>query len=168
MFTDLQWSAAILLLEKGSNHSLLGSYDTQVHRNNRQKRRGRYSALQQVRAAAVEFPPYTIFKKGSIYDLRFFDPYPVIRMAYERRDEGVSLSKQFLNLSSLMPSDRVNTKKTELTKIGMPAGYIGLGAYFDGANEQGVRLKQTQPLVMRFNPGVRGSLLSNMSDHSGR
>ncbi|KAK9903516.1 hypothetical protein WJX75_007851 [Coccomyxa subellipsoidea] len=31
-------------------------------------------------------------------------------------------------------------------------GYIGLGAYFDGANGQGVRLRQTQPVVMRFKP----------------
>ncbi|EIE23057.1 hypothetical protein COCSUDRAFT_53493 [Coccomyxa subellipsoidea C-169] len=33
-------------------------------------------------------------------------------------------------------------------------GYLGLGAYFDGANVQGLRLRQTQPVVMRFNPKV--------------
>ncbi|CAL8465489.1 g5025 [Coccomyxa elongata] len=65
------------------------------------------------------FPPYTVVSNQTKYDLRFFDAYPVIRMPYERRDEG----------------------------------YIGLGAYFDGDNSEGVRLRQTQPVVMRFSPG---------------
>ena len=34
------------------------------------------------------------------------------------------------------------------------AGYIGLGAYFDGENEGGLRLRQSQPVVMRFPPTV--------------
>jgi len=85
----------VYLLEKGSNQYISESYDMQGQQNHRQKRRDRGSALQQVRAAAVEFPPYTVFKKGSIYDLRFFDPYPVIRMAYERRDEGRPFAQQF-------------------------------------------------------------------------
>ena len=34
-------------------------------------------------------------------------------------------------------------------------GYIGLGAYFDGQNDLGAKLAETQPVVMRFAPGVR-------------
>ena len=36
----------------------------------------------------VDFPPYTIVSKGMQYDLRFYDVYKVVRMPYERRDEG--------------------------------------------------------------------------------
>ncbi len=35
------------------------------------------------------------------------------------------------------------------------AGYIGLGAYFDGENSAKLRLRQSQPLVMRFLKEVR-------------
>ena len=34
------------------------------------------------------------------------------------------------------------------------AGYIGLGAYFDGENYGGQRLRQSQPVVMRIAPLV--------------
>ncbi|BDA49988.1 hypothetical protein COCOBI_15-1160 [Coccomyxa sp. Obi] len=86
----------------------------------RKRHRGHQSSscAQQLGGNTI-FPPYTIVSKQSNYDLRFFDAYPVIRMPYERRDEG----------------------------------YIGLGAYFDGENSQGVRLRQTQPVTMRFSPG---------------
>lgn len=33
-------------------------------------------------------------------------------------------------------------------------GYIGLGAYFDGENDGGLRLRQSQPVVMRIAPMV--------------
>ncbi|WIA08929.1 hypothetical protein OEZ85_008346 [Tetradesmus obliquus] len=36
--------------------------------------------------AAPEFPPYQVFKKGAVYDLRFHSPYPVVEMDYERRE----------------------------------------------------------------------------------
>ena len=39
-------------------------------------------------ATDVDFPPYTIVSKGLHYDLRFYDVYKVVRMPYERRDEG--------------------------------------------------------------------------------
>ncbi len=45
--------------------------------------------------------------------------------------------------------------KRQTTEAGCSAGYLGLGAYFDGANVQGLRLRQTQPVVMRFDPKVR-------------
>lgn len=35
------------------------------------------------------------------------------------------------------------------------AGYIGLGAYFDGENSAKLRLRQSQPVVMRFLAEVR-------------
>ena len=38
--------------------------------------------------ADVDFPPYSILNKGSGYDLRFYNVYKVVRMPYERRDEG--------------------------------------------------------------------------------
>ena len=68
----------------------------------------------------MEFPPYTVISKGKGYDLRLFEATTVVRMQYERRDEG----------------------------------YIGLGAYFDGANSAGVRLRESQPVVMRFSSQV--------------
>ena len=74
----------------------------------------------QLQSSAVDFPPYSVVSKAARYDLRFFEAYTVVRMAYERRDEG----------------------------------YIGLGAYFDGANSAGVRLRESQPVVMRFSPQV--------------
>jgi hypothetical protein len=39
---------------------------------------------------------------------------------------------------------------------------MGLGAYFDGANDQGVRLRESQPIVMRFNPDVGHCSAKNM------
>ena len=39
-------------------------------------------------ATDADFPPYTIVSKGLHYDLRFYDVYKVVRMPYERRDEG--------------------------------------------------------------------------------
>ncbi len=38
--------------------------------------------------ADVDFPPYSILNKRSEYDLRFYNVYKVVRMPYERRDEG--------------------------------------------------------------------------------
>lgn len=43
------------------------------------------------------------------------------------------------------------------------AGYIGLGAYFDGENEGGLRLRQSQPVVMRFPATVCVRAHSNMN-----
>ena len=36
----------------------------------------------------MDFPPYTVIRKGTEYDLRIFEAYTVVCMAYERRDEG--------------------------------------------------------------------------------
>lgn len=35
-----------------------------------------------------EFPPYRVLQKGSAYDLRFYEVYPVVEMDYQRREEG--------------------------------------------------------------------------------
>lgn len=35
-----------------------------------------------------EFPPYKVLSKGSAYDLRFYEVYPVVEMDYSRREEG--------------------------------------------------------------------------------
>ena len=46
-------------------------------------------------ATDVDFPPYTIVSKGLHYDLRFYDVYKVVRMPYERRDEGELLLQAY-------------------------------------------------------------------------
>lgn len=89
-----------------------------VRRTQSSIRRYRTYARAAQSTADVDFPPYSILNKGSEYDLRLYDVYKVVRMPYERRDEG----------------------------------YIGLGAYFDGQNDGGLRLRQSQPVVMRFTP----------------
>lgn len=47
-------------------------------------------------------------------------------------------------------------------------GYMGLGAYFDGENDQGVRIRESQPIVMRFTADVRqscsGAFLPSLAD----
>jgi hypothetical protein len=35
-----------------------------------------------------EFPPYQVLQKGTAYDLRFYEVYPVVEMDYQRREEG--------------------------------------------------------------------------------
>ena len=50
-------------------------------------RRTRHAAVAQS-TLDVDFPPYSILNKGAAYDLRFYDVYKVVRMPYERRDEG--------------------------------------------------------------------------------
>jgi len=35
-----------------------------------------------------EFPPYRLLQKGSTYDLRFYEVYPVVEIDYHRREEG--------------------------------------------------------------------------------
>ncbi|GMH33157.1 hypothetical protein BSKO_00991 [Bryopsis sp. KO-2023] len=35
-----------------------------------------------------QFPPYTVVYDGPQYSLRMYDPYPVVRMSYQRRDEA--------------------------------------------------------------------------------
>ena len=42
-----------------------------------------------------------------------------------------------------------------LSFVLVAAGYIGLGAYFDGENSAKLRLRQSQPVVMRFLAEVR-------------
>ena len=42
-----------------------------------------------------------------------------------------------------------------LSCVLVAAGYIGLGAYFDGENSAKLRLRQSQPVVMRFLAEVR-------------
>ena len=49
------------------------------------------------------------------------------------------------------------------SKSSITAGYIGLGAYFDGENEGELRLRQSQPVVMRFPPTVCTRTHSNMN-----
>ena len=106
-------------------------------------------------ATDVDFPPYTIVSKGLHYDLRFYDVYKVVRMPYERRDEGKLLLQgtcmyQGSQSVSITGSSGLRHSKAQSA----PAGYIGLGAYFDGENEVRLRLRQTQPVVMRFMPAV--------------
>lgn len=36
----------------------------------------------------VEFPPFQTLSKGPVYDLRFYEPYPVVEMDYRRRENG--------------------------------------------------------------------------------
>jgi hypothetical protein len=55
------------------------------------------------RAAArpgPEFPPFQTIMKGEVYDLRLYDPYPVVEMDYKRREGG------YLTLGALRCSCR--------------------------------------------------------------
>lgn len=106
----------------------------------------------------VEFPPYTILSKGAQYDLRFYDIYTVIRMPYERRDEGrllFSSSCMCLKHQVQLHAYPPNTGFLQADTEGAAAGYIGLGSYLDGQNVGGLKLRQSQPVVMRFMPAVR-------------
>lgn len=46
-----------------------------------------------------------------------------------------------------------------LSCVHVTAGYIGLGAYFDGKNSAQLRLRQSQPVIMRFLAEVRARTL---------
>lgn len=35
-----------------------------------------------------EFPPYQVLQKGTAYDLRFYEVFPVVECDYQRREEG--------------------------------------------------------------------------------
>mgnify|MGYP001811212740 CR=1 FL=1 len=43
---------------------------------------------QQAPERGVEFPPFQTVSKGAAYDLRFYEPYPVVEMDYRRRVNG--------------------------------------------------------------------------------
>ena len=64
--------------------------------------------------------------------------------ASQQRSHSVSQSAQ--SALSVMMCTR--------NEASIGAGYIGLGAYFDGQNDGGLRLRQSQPVVMRFTPTV--------------
>ena len=59
---------------------------TRKRQKSSQRFSGHATAAQSI--ADVDFPPYSILNKGSGYDLRLYDNYKVVRMPYERRDEG--------------------------------------------------------------------------------
>eukprot|EP00798_Chlamydomonas_sp_ICE-L_P028734 gene28734-31911_t len=48
--------------------------------------------------AKPEFPPFQTIKKGPIYDLRFYELYPVVEMEYTRREEGYAALGGYIGL----------------------------------------------------------------------
>ncbi len=48
-------------------------------------------------STAAELIPYTPVKKGEVYDLRFYGPYTVAQVLYNRRDEGFLALGEYLS-----------------------------------------------------------------------
>lgn len=67
-----------------SHRSFVGTQKLLRHKGNA----GALAPNNHQQAPSIDFPPSSLVSKGSTYDLRFFDAYPVVRMPYERRDEG--------------------------------------------------------------------------------
>ena len=85
--------AGVLCAGGGLFGGLFGGKQQQQQQEQQQQQSVSQPSAQPVPAAAgttdnPEFPPYQVLQKGTAYDLRFYEVYPVVEMDYQRREEG--------------------------------------------------------------------------------